>query len=723
MHTTRPHSHAGSAATIVLIACLLPHPPSTAQTVPAASPATTVPAVSTDAPAKASDTALGDVVVTAGKPAASLPRTTQPSSVLQGPALDARIATSLGETLSQEAGVTSTYYGPGASRPIIRGLDGDRVRIMQNGGGVVDASSLSFDHATTLEPLTADRIEILRGPAVLLHGGSATGGAINVIDNRIPTAPIDKVAGRSEIRAGGADAQRAAVAVVEAGDGRFALHADAYRRMSDDTRIPGYARSQQRRALDAPGTWQPRGRLPNSFTDAGGGSLGGAYTWRDGYAGMALGALRASYGTPAETGMRIDQRKDTIDFAAEARSVSPMIEALRVRIGHSDYEHQEKLKDSGQVNTTFRNRGTEARVEAAHAAAGPLRGTAGLQIAQSDFSALGSEAYVPATRTSSTALFAVEQASFGRLSLSAGARAEQTRLQSAGDASAAGLDRFGPPRARAFGTRSASVGAAHELAGPWTVSANGAFTQRAPTYSELFANGPHAATGTWEIGDPDLSRESSMSFDLGLRYRERRRQAGVSAFRTQFRNYLLLSPTGRFRTQDGAQDTPLTPGVTASGSAASLPEYRYGQVPALFTGMEAMVRWPLAGDSVPLDAELRADSVRATNRDTGEPLPRIAPLRAAAALSWQAGGLLVRGEAVRVFAQDRVAPAETLTHGYTLVNAYASVRLRESASGVWEVFLRATNLFNQEARSHTSLIKDIAPLPGRGILVGIRTLY
>lgn len=256
----------------------------------------------------------------------------------------------------------------------------------------------------------------------------------------------------------------------------------------------------------------------------------------------------------------------------------------------------------------------------------------------------------------------------------------------------------------------------------WSLAANIAYTERAPTTYELFANGPHGATGTYEVGSPDFKKERSTSIDLALRRRSGPDSMSLGVFQTKFQNYLLLTPSGRNRGEDGSLEDPATPGTTTTGLAAGLPEFVYQQVPALFQGLEAQGRWRLLDRGGTLDFEAKADYVRATNRDTDAPLPRIAPLRLGAGLVYQVSDWYARAEITRLASQTRVAPNELPTDGYTMVNAYASYRIK-GGPVIWEVFLRGTNLLNVEARNHVSVLKDVAPLTGRNIMLGVRANF
>jgi len=290
-----------------------------------------------------------------------------PSTVLEGENLLQQQHGSLGETLNKQPGVASTWFGPGASRPVIRGLDGDRIRILRNGVGALDASSLSYDHAVPLDPVTVDRVEIVRGPAALLYGGNAIGGVVNTFDNRIPDSPIEGIHGAGELRYGGADTTRSSAGKLEAGNGAFALHLDANSRQFNDLRIPGYARSAKVRDADEPGS---KHRLENSDGRQDGGAVGGAYHWDHGYAGLSYSRYDSNYGSVAEPGVRLDMQQDHYAFASELRDLDGPFSSVKVDAGYTDYEHSEI--EEGEVHTTFKNKGYEARIEARHQPLGPV---------------------------------------------------------------------------------------------------------------------------------------------------------------------------------------------------------------------------------------------------------------------------------------------------------------------------------------------------------------
>jgi len=346
-------------------------------------------------------TALAPVVVTANPLRNS--ETAAPVSVLAGDALVLRRGSTLGETLNGLPGVSSSYFGPNASRPVIRGLDGERVKVLSNGGASLDASTLSFDHAVPIDPLIVDRIEVLRGPGALLYGGSAVGGVVQALDNRIPQEPLQGVSGAAEARIGGAENERAGAALVETGNGRLAVHADVFRRDTSDLRVPRHA------PVEADGTVLPETRtVRNSASETRGGAVGGSLFFDRGRIGLSADTYDNRYGAVAEPDVLIKMKRDHLGLSGEFKSPDAWLRTVRAQFNSTRYRHEE-VEGDGSVGTTFQTSGQELRVEADHAPLGTLRGTLGVQLEDSDFSALGDEAFVPSTHTRRGALFVLEQ--------------------------------------------------------------------------------------------------------------------------------------------------------------------------------------------------------------------------------------------------------------------------------------------------------------------------
>lgn len=635
-----------------------------------------------------------------------------PSTVLEGTDLLQQQHSSLGETLNRQPGVASTWFGPGASRPIIRGLDGDRIRLLRNGVGALDASSLSYDHAVPLDPVTVERIEIVRGPAALLYGGNAIGGVVNTFDNRIPDTPIDGIQGAGELRYGGADTTRSSAGKLEAGNGAFALHVDANARQYNDLRIPGFARSAQVRDADAPGS---KHRLENSDGRQDGGALGGAYHWDHGYAGLSYSRYDSNYGSVAEPGVRLDMEQDHYAFASQFRDLDGPFSSVKLDAGYTDYQHREI--EEGEVHTTFKNKGYEARVEARHQPLGPVEGVLGAQVSRNEFSALGEEAFVPHTDTDTLALFLLEQwHATDRLDVSLGARMEHTRVDPDGKGNAQFAE---ADSASSFNAFSLSSGAVYQLDSIWSLAANLGYTERAPTFYELYANGAHVATGAYEVGDASLSKEKAFSGDLALRFDNGTHRGSVGIFYSHFRNYIGLIGTGNLREGHDHEHE----GEDHDHDHDGIPEYQYQGVRARFYGIEAQDRWQLAQNRYGSFAlELSGDYTRAKNLDSGEPLPRIAPLRLNSGLVWELDRWQARVDVEHAAAQHRKPANETRTDGYTTLGASVGYRF-DVGHSQWLAFVRGENLTDQTVRYASSILRDIAPAPGRSVEVGLRTTF
>ncbi|MCU4121578.1 TonB-dependent receptor [Variovorax sp. N23] len=641
-----------------------------------------------------------------------------PTETLQGNTLMLRSRSTLGETLDGVPGVSSSYFGPNASRPIIRGQDGDRIRILQNGGSAPDASALSYDHAVPVDALVTDRIEVLRGPSALQYGGSAVGGVVNVIDNRIPTEPINGFGGRADLGYATGSQERSGGVVLEGGNDRYALHVDAFDRKSDDVRVPIDLECAK------PGSPGLARRICNSQNSAHGGAVGGTLFFDRGWIGASASSYRSDYGTVAEDEVTIGMKSDRYALEGEWRP-GGFFSSVHAKFGHTDYGHTEF--EGGSPGTTFANMSNDLRIEARHQKIGGVEGMIGFTSETGRFSADGEEAFAPHSRTRANALFLHEElaTSWGRLSF--GARTEQVKVESLGYPDDLSITRFATGE-RSFNPHSAAFGALVNLTPQWQLTSNLAYTERAPKDYELFANGPHVATAAWEVGDASLEKERSIGFDLGAQWKNGPNNARVNAYVTRFRNYIGLNASGVQRDGEGEV-------VTDPAAAGTLAEYVYGGVRARFTGIEASGNLRLLGNegfaamarSGTLDLQWRGDLVRATNTDTGEPLPRISPVRVGAALAYGDGPWTARFGFDRYSAQHRVpADGTRETGGYTLWNAALAYRMKVTgATLTW--YARLDNITNKLAYSATSILTTTvypaAPLPGRSLKVGLRASF
>ncbi len=665
--------------------------------------------------APANPAALEKVIVT-GNPLGSS-EIASPVSVLAGDALVIKRASTLGETLNGMPGVSSTSFGPNAARPVIRGLDGDRVRILSNAGASLDASSLSYDHAVPIDPLIVERLEVLRGPGALLYGGSAVGGVVNALDNRIPKERLNGMSGVAELRFGGAERERGGAALVEAGNGQFAAHVDVFGRNTSDLAVPRYVPVEDGIAL--PSTT----RVRNSASSTRGGAAGASVFFGPSRVGVSLDTYDSTYGTVVEPDVVIKMKRDHFALSSEFKGLTGPFSAVRLQFNNTRYQHQE-VNGQGEVGTTFKTSGNELRAEAEHVAWGSLRGVWGMQLEDVAFSALGDEAFVPTTRTQKQGIFALEELSWAGGLLSAGLRTERAQVDSEGDADPS-QPKFGDALQRKFSLRSASLANVAKLNALWTLTGTLSHSQRAPTSFELYANGVHAATGTFERGDVGLSAERSNNLDVALRWKSGADHLSLGMFAAQFSNFISLEASGATVQEPDGQ-----------GGFNNFPEYLFKPVRARLNGVEVegqkrlLTRGPSeasrgSNGAFTLDLSGKLDYTRAVNLDTSEPLPRVAPLRISLALEAASGPWAARAEVNHSSRQSRVPSTDVPTAGYALVNFSVTRRFTVlgQSDALW--FFKLNNAGNTLAYSAGAIpsVRDLSPLAGRSFKTGVRLVF
>ena len=659
---------------------------------------------------------LAPVVVTARPLGSELFDLVDPVNVLEGPALRSRIQPTLGETLSSEVGVSSSYFGPNASRPIIRGLGGFDIRLLNNGIGLLDASASSPDHAVAVAPIAVDRIEVIRGPAAVMYGGGAVGGVVNTIDGRIPQqAPLQPVSGAANYRFDAANNGQSGEARLNAGNDRIAVHVDGFTTNNQNLKIPGSAwRPSVQAARGEPG---PYGVLPNSAGSSDGGAAGASLLFGDkGYAGVSYSRFNTNYGTVAEPDVTIDLRRWAWNFAGELRNTVPFFEAVKVKYGYNNYRHTEF--EGAEAGTLFASNGYNLRVEGQHAPIGKVSGAIGFESANVRFSASGAEAFVPSTRTRTNAGFIYEELPWGAWKFSAGGRIEYTEVDAAAfDAAAL------PEDSRSFTPASGALGAFYAFSREWGIGVNYAYTQRAPSFQELYADGPHVATNAFEVGDRNFSTVSSNAVDVTLKWQQRAFVSTLGAFYNRFSNYIGLSPTGVLR-------DPATRGVVDPATATpeeldeAIEQFDYRQVKARFYGIEGQVTLPVYERNGELwTLQLQADYVNARDTTNSQPLPFIPPVRVGGSLGYQRDRVAASVGGLFAAAQTRVPDNLTETPGWANVFATASYRLQRIANVELELFVRANNLLDQDIRYSTSFLKDLAPIGRRAALAGVRGTF
>lgn len=651
-------------------------------------------------------------VVSASALASSAQEMTSPVLVLEDEALMLKRAATLGETLDGLPGVQAASFGAGASRPVIRGLDGGRVKVLSDGVDVLDASTASQDHAVSVEPLLAERIEVLKGPATLLYGGGAIGGVVNVIDRKVPTYVPDKgYEGEFELRANSVANEGAGLFGITAGAGNFAMRAEGVKRQADDYEIPG-AEGEPRNDKQA-----------GSYNDTDSYSLGGSFIAERGYLGLAWSRQENRYGLLAhahadchqdaslwhcgehehgEGGHEEDEHEheehgeavpyirleqDRWDLRGELNDPLPGFELARLRAGHSDYRHAE-IED-GEQAAVFENRASEARLELTHRPLLGWHGVLGGQTTHRDFARLTAENPMPQSLTRNHALFVLEEYTAGAWRYELGARHEWQDI----DADS------GAPDADHSGT-SLSAGAVWTFAPQYSLGLSLSRAQRLPSAEELYAFGPHAASRTIELGNPDLGEETSHNAELTLRKFAGPTTFTLSLFRNQVDDFIYAADLGL--------DTE---------SDYRVVEYR--QADAVLSGAEGEVRHQFTGRFA---VSLFGDTVRGRLREGGD-LPRIPADRLGVRLEQRFSRALDgQLEFFRVQRQNELAAFETETAGYNMLGASLGYHGHLSQAD-YRLYFKVDNLLDAEARQHSSLIKDEVLLPGRNLTVGMRVTF
>jgi iron complex outermembrane receptor protein len=629
-----------------------------------------------------------------------------PISILNGRELSLKRENTLAETLNNIPGVSNSSFGPSVGRPMIRGMDSDRIKLLQNGVNNLDASNLSFDHGVTIDPLIIEQIDVIRGPATLLYGGGAVGGVVNAIDHRIPKEKLEGVTGRGEVRYGGANLEQSNAAVVDVGTGNFVMHFDAYNRDAKNLSIPGSAVSARKSSTPS---WDPTNgtygnyvpydtnhgtnTLINSQSESKGGAIGASMIFDRGYAGVSYAKHQTQYGSPLESAVSIDMDNDRFDFASEMRDLGSFFDRAKFRAAYTDYIHKE-IED-GAINTTFKNQGVEGTFELGHQPVLGIKGIVGAQFENGKFQALGAEAFVPSSKTNSQSVYLYEELPIDKHKVTFGLRHGQHDVDSkgGGDFIAASKN---------FKTNNGAIGGLYTLNTQWSLAGNLSHNERAPSYFELYANGVHAATGTYEQGQADLKIEKSNGLDGQIRWKSGQDSLTLGAYFTKFSNYI-----GLISTNDTERDYKVS---------------QFTGIKAEFKGVELEGKTMLTDN---LQLNVRGDYVDAKDKTNGGYVPRISPLKLGAGLKYEFDRFGARFDVLHAFKQDRVATnynyvegKELVTDAYTNVSMMATYKLPTQLN--LEAFTRANNLLDEEIREHTSFLKDISLMGGRSVMFGLR---
>ncbi len=631
----------------------------------------------------------------------------QAAVVLEGERLERRRQSSIGATVSGEPGIHSAAFGDAVGRPVVHGLSGARVRVMEDRIDALDASVTSADHAVGVDPLIAQRIEILKGPSTLLYGSGAIGGVVDVHTGRIPHRAPGGLSGRASLRVADNGDRVSAVFRLDGG-GDIAWHLDGFSRAADEYHIPVSPESARQRALEGEAAdhdpAEPSSdRLPGSDTEGRGGAFGLSRVGADGFLGIAISTLHYEYGLPggheqhhgadleaAAGNSTLDMDQTRVDFEAGVMEPFAGASSLNVRFAINDYQHAE-LEPGGEVGTVFTNDAHEGRVEWVGKDYQGWDGVLGLQYASRDFSATGEEAFTPPVETWSAGLFWVGERAFEGFDLETGARLERTRHAARGHD---GAD---------FTTLSAGVGLVIPVGGA-LLGIQGGYSSRAPVAEELYSNGPHLVSRSYEVGDPGLDAEIALNAAATMSWQGERALLTATAYVTAFRKHIYQFASGAL--------------------VDDLPVMRYGQRDAVYRGIDLQASATIAeGEAGVLTANALFDTVVAKLDVAGnDHVPRLPPSRFGAGLQFQRGSLTAAIDYTRVFKQHDTADFELPTDAYGDLQVHLGTKLSAGGADL-RVFFQGRNLGDAEQRHHSSQIKDLAPLPGRTLEVGMRLIF
>ncbi len=704
-------------------------------------------AMAEEADSLSSSNVMEEVVVTASPLSLSAFDSAQPVSTLSGAPLKLKLAPTLGETLRNEPGVTSSNFTAGASRPIIRGLTDHRVVVLNNGTDIFDVSDLSPDHAPSVSPLLSQSIDVVRGPATILYGSSAIGGVVNVIDGRIPTSvPAQTIKGEADGRFVSGTLERSGAAAFDFRvSDHVVLHIDGSILRSDDEHVQDHVLSdrirhelspeQQERGSQFGG--DPEHIVPNTSVFTRDFGVGASYVWEKGYIGVSFSQFLSVYGVPDDPEVddpvlrpervRLDITKRQYSLRSAISDPLPWFVNGNFKFTYSDYKHLEI--DDEIVGSTFKTKGFDSRLELVHQPIGKMQGSIGLQASYKELGVFGNESFLQPTHTLQLAGFVFEEVKLDPLRLQIGGRVEYQQVHiSSSDPELTALT-SGGQQTRDFVPLSAAAGAIYDLTKETNLALTVRYSERAPTAEELFARGPHDATFQFLVGDPFLPKEKVLGVDLTLRKKSGRITGSLGGFYNHFFDYVDFTSTGEFEED-----------LQVFNYAAKRAEFfgGEGQVAYHFLPLEVTkpakagdgksVKEIITGESEmaanphDLYLELRADYVHAQNLTDHEPLPRIPPLRYGAALAYQGPAFGARLEVLRVEPQTRVSEFETKTPGYTSLDAMISYTFMRGPV-TYDIYLRGTNLLDEVERDHTSFLKDVLPLTGRSITAGIRATF
>lgn len=637
------------------------------------------------------------IEVTHGKEESSLSSFIPSASVMKEKAILKRRETSLGDTLKNEVGIQSTSFGPSSGRPIIRGLDGNRIRILQNGLGTLDASSQSLDHAIPIDTLTIDKVEIVRGPMSLLYGSSAVGGVVNIVNNRIHREYMEGAVTQFDVRGETVNNSLSLSNRIDYGVNKWMLHFDGSIQNMGDQEIPGYARSERSRDRTTE-TPEAKDEIPNSFAKQNSFAVGASRIYDRGHFGFSYYRFDNDYGSITDPEVMIRMIQNRVEFSSEYTPEEGLIKSMRLRSAQSFYRHEEFEGDT--VGTTFRNGGNESRLEF-HTSSGKISGVTGLQTQINTFKANGEEAFLPASENLSLALFTLQKlAVTEKDSVELGARVEDNSIKKRSSSTFGGSDEHN------FVGLNGSLGYQHAYTKEYSLNGSFSYTERAPTFQELHAGGAHIATGQFEQGNTNLKKEKANAIELSFKKDSADSYFTLAAYAQWFKDYIVLNPTGTF--------DPGNPTFEIN---------EYLQENAVIHGAELDSREELThaflGGSWWWIT--KADITRGKGKG-GADLPRMPAPRLTLGVEYQRDQWDFDVEAQHYFDQTHHAENELKTDSFTMINLGAMYELPREMQN-YRFYFRIKNITDEEGRLATSFVKDRAPMPGRNFLAGVQALF
>lgn len=651
----------------------------------------------------------GEIPVTANPLSLSADEMVRPINIMNGVSLQNRKSSSLGSMLDSVPGVSNSSWGDSIGRPVIRGMDRNRIQILNNGMQVKDVSNVAGDHAIAMDSLSTEQIEVVRGPETIIYGGGAIGGVVNLIDYRIHPEFIDGIVGKYDASTGGANNATSTSLLMDFGANNVMFHIDLYDRDSKNIKIPGFSVSKKLADSDDEFTRSKYGKdtLQNSYNESQGGGVGATYFFNNGFTGFSYASHEQEYGNILENDAFVDLESDNFKYVLEMNNLSNLVNKFKFKLSHTDYQHKE-MEGPTEIGLDYFDKGTDGKVEFTHSLLSESGGVVGLDFGASRFSQV-TKPYEPNNKRHNFGFYALERFAMGNHKITMGLRHDYQEY----DANAFTSDDGAPTDGGAegstsfvatekdFNVTSFSVGTTSKINDNWSLGFSAAHTERAPNHDELFVFGEHHATETIEHGDRNLKAERSNSIDVTLNWANQGNTFSMTPYFNDFSSFIALLDTGVVQFHDHG------------GESEALPVLLHQNVPAEFYGFEFQGNINLGANYA---FNYRGDYVRAKNKDGGN-LPRIPPLTLGSGLSYEWNTLQASVDVEHKFSQSDTVAGEFKTDDFTNLSLVVNYALPYVAG--LNAFIKGDNLLDEERRDHTSFLKEKVLLGERSFMIGI----